>query len=151
LIALIARSRRGRSALLASCIAACASSGVCADAYVDSRHAYTAGIVAVDVATPAAVHSPAEQASIPDVGSGEQSRLAALQWAEESRLATYLHLHYANEQNAVTLYPLAALAAVARRTGHYSRGSYRSGRYVFARRAAVGAGGAACASSCKGR
>jgi hypothetical protein len=185
LTALIARSplrsSRWCSGLLASCIAAYASSGVCAYTYPDNRDALSAGIVAVDVATPAAACSPAEQASIRGAESGERPRLTTLQSteashlailkpaegshlatldsAEEFRLATlaldddshlaaYLRVHYANEQDAVTLYPLAAFAAAARRTGQYSRGSSRGGRCAFARRAGVGAGGrAACVSS----
>jgi hypothetical protein len=144
-------SWRRCGALLALCIAAYASSGLCAYAYPDNRHTHSAGIVAVAAAPPAPAYAPAEQASTPVVGSGEESHLAT-QRSEEPHLAAYLRLHYASEQGTLTLYPLAAFAASARRAGEYTRGAYRGGHYAYARCAAVGAGSSAtCVPPCEGR
>jgi hypothetical protein len=128
------RSSRWRSALLASCIAA----HLATLQWAEASHLATL--------------KPAEELHLATLDSAEESRLATLALDEESQLAAYLRMHYANEQDAVTLYPLAAFAAAARRTGQYSRGSYRGGRYAFAGRDAVGAGGGAtCVLSCEGR
>lgn len=118
----IPRPSRWSRALLASCIAGCASSAAFAYAGGYDVALRTAGIVAVDMATPPL---PAE----PPIPGAE--------WTDAARLAAYLRLHHTSDHRVVVLYPLAAYAAATRRVDAAPLMVYRFPRSASARRTAA--------------